>query len=159
MTDALAQSSNKLRAPLVKTLKELARQGDELAKQADSADRATLEQDKQKLDAITAQFKQTSGLAIPLSKQGILLGLYKRSLVDWQSRIRNQYQAELRSLLARLAVLGLSSGSPNSGGERYSATFTTHAAGISFCCCEELSCGSRLPSSSLSLSPMNWDPW
>ena len=91
----------------MKILKELARQGDDLAKQADSADRATLEQDKQKLDAITTQFKQTSGLAIPLSKQGILLGLYKRSLVDWQSRIRNQYQAELRSLLARLAVLGV----------------------------------------------------
>jgi len=107
LTDALAQSSNKLRAPLVKTLKELARQGDDLAKQADSADRATLEQDKQKLDAITAQFKQTSGLALPLSKQGILLGLYKRSLVDWQGRIRNQYQAELKSLLARLAVLGV----------------------------------------------------
>jgi small-conductance mechanosensitive channel len=105
LTDALAQSSNQLRAPLVKTLKELARQGDDLAKQADSADRATLEQDKQKLDAITAQFKLASALAMPLSKQGILLGLC--SLVDWQGRIRNQYQAELGSLLARLAVLGV----------------------------------------------------
>jgi small-conductance mechanosensitive channel len=106
LTDALAQSSKELRAPLVKTLKELVRQGDDLAKQADSADQATLEQDKKKLDAITAQFKQTSALALPLSKQGILLGLYKRSLTDWQSRIRNQYQAELRSLLVRLSVLG-----------------------------------------------------
>ncbi len=107
LTDALAQSSNELRAPLVKTLKALAQQGDDLAKQADSADQATLGQDKKKLDAITAQFKQTSALALPLSKQRILLGLYKRSLTDWQSRIRNQYQAELKSLLARLAVLGV----------------------------------------------------
>ena len=107
LTDALAQSSNELRAPLVKTLQELAQQGDDLAKQADSADQATLEQDKKKLDAITAQFKQTSALALPLSKQGILLGLYKRSVTDWQRRIRNQYRAELRSLLGRLAVLGV----------------------------------------------------
>jgi small-conductance mechanosensitive channel len=106
-TDALAQSSNELRAPLVKTLKELVQQGDDLAQQADSADQAALEQDKKKLDAITAQFKRTSALALPLSKQGILLGLYKRRLTDWQSRIHNQYQAELKSLLARLAVLGV----------------------------------------------------
>ena len=107
LTDALAQSSNELRAPLVKTLKELVQQGNDLAKEADSADQATLEQDKRKLDAITAQFKQASALALPLSKQGILLGIYKRSLTGWESRIRNQYQAELKSLLARLAVLGV----------------------------------------------------
>jgi small-conductance mechanosensitive channel len=105
-TDALARSSNELQAPLVKTLKELVQQGDALAKQADSADQATLEQDKKKLDALTAQFKQTSALTLPLSEQGILLGLYKRNLTDWQSRIRSQYQAQLRSLLAKLVVLG-----------------------------------------------------
>ena len=42
-----------------------------------------------------------------MSKQGVLLGIYKRSVTDWQGRIRNQYQAELRNLLVRLAVLGL----------------------------------------------------
>jgi small-conductance mechanosensitive channel len=30
---------------------------------------------------------------------------YKRSLIDWQGRIRNQYQGELKSLLGRLGVL------------------------------------------------------
>lgn len=106
-TEALAQSSNELRAPLLKTLEELAHKGDDLAKQADTADQATLEQEKKQLDAITARFKQTSALALPLSKQGILLGLYKRGLIDWQSRVRNQYQAELRSLVVRLVVLGV----------------------------------------------------
>jgi small-conductance mechanosensitive channel len=107
LTDALAQRANELRAPLVKTLKELVQQGDDLAKQSASADQATLEQDRKKLDATTAQFKQTSALALPLSKQGVLLGLYKRNLTDWQSRIRNQYQTDLKSLLARLAGLGV----------------------------------------------------
>jgi small-conductance mechanosensitive channel len=105
-TEALTQSSNELRTPLVKSLKEIAQQGDDLAKQADTADQATLEQEKKQLDAITGQFKQTSALALPLSKQGILLGLYKRGLTDWQTRIRSQYQAEWRSLLLRLVVLG-----------------------------------------------------
>jgi small-conductance mechanosensitive channel len=106
-TDALTQSSNQLRAPFVRTLKDLARQGDDLAKQADTADPATLEQEKKQLDAITAQFKQTSALALPLSKLGVLLTLYRRSLTDWQGRLGNQYQTELRSLVVRLVMLGL----------------------------------------------------
>jgi small-conductance mechanosensitive channel len=106
LTEALAQSSNELRAPLVKSLKGLVRQGDDLAKEADTADAATLAQEKTKLDAMTAQFKQTSALALPLTKQGIRLGLYQRNLTDWQARIRNQYETELRSLLVRLLVLG-----------------------------------------------------
>ena len=106
-TEALTQSSNELRAPLLENLKELVRQGDDLAKQADTADQATLEQEKKQLDAITGQFKQTSALALPLSKQAIVLTLYKRGLTDWQSRIQNQYHAELRSLVVRLVVLGV----------------------------------------------------
>jgi Mechanosensitive ion channel len=105
-TDALTQRNSELRAPLVNTLKELVQQGDSLAKQADTADPATLEQEKKQLDAITSQFKQASALALPLSKQGVLLGLYKRSLTDWHGRLQNQRQTELRSLLARLLVLG-----------------------------------------------------
>jgi small-conductance mechanosensitive channel len=106
-TEALTQSANELRAPFVKTLKDLAQQGDNLATQADTAGRATLEQEKKQLDAITLGFKQTSALVLPLSKQGVLLGLYKRSLMDWQGRLQNQRQRELRSLLARLMVLGV----------------------------------------------------
>lgn len=106
-TDTLAKTSNQLRAPLVDTLKQLSRQGDDLAKQADTADAATLVQEKKQLDALTAQFKQTSALVLPLSKQTVLLGLYDRNLTDWQSRIGSQYQAEMRDLLVRLVLLGV----------------------------------------------------
>jgi len=36
-----------------------------------------------------------------------LLGLYNRNLTDWQSRIRGQYQAEMRDLVVRLVLLGV----------------------------------------------------
>ena len=107
MTDALARRSNELRAPLVNTLKDLSQQGDDLAKQADTAGPATLAQEKKQLDALTAQFKQTSTLVLPLSKQGILLGVYKRNLADWQSGVRSQDKMEWRILLLRMAFLAV----------------------------------------------------
>lgn len=105
-TEALTKTSNQLRAPYVDTLKQLSSQGDVLAKQADTAGATTLEQEKKDLDALTAQFKQTSKLVLPLSKQAVLLGLYERNLTNWQGKLRSQYQEEMRGLLVRLALLG-----------------------------------------------------
>jgi small-conductance mechanosensitive channel len=107
MTDALARRSNELRAPLVNTLKDLSQQGDDLAKKADTAGAATLAQEKKQLDALTAQFKQTSALVLPLSKEGILLGVYKRNLADWQNAVTSQYKVEWRILLLRMAFLAV----------------------------------------------------
>jgi small-conductance mechanosensitive channel len=107
MTDALARNARDLRAPLVNSLKKLSRRGDDLAKQADSADPSALVQLKVQLDALTAQFKQTTGLVLPLSEQGILLDHYEQGLMDWQSAVRNEYRMEWRSLLLRLGLLSL----------------------------------------------------
>jgi small-conductance mechanosensitive channel len=106
-TDALAQSSNRLRAPLEARLREFSARGDEIAKQADTADPAALAQEKQQLDQLTAQFKQISALIIPLSKQQILFDIYKRGLTNWQETIRSEYTSVLKSLLLRLVLLGL----------------------------------------------------
>ena len=106
-TDDVTQAGKDLRAPLIGQLKQLSQQGDTLASQADTADASTLAQEKQELDALTAQFRQTSAAVLPLSKQGVLLGLYKTSLVNWRSNIKAQYQAELRSLLLRLVILAI----------------------------------------------------
>lgn len=105
-TEALTKTSNQLRAPYVDTLKQLSSQGDVLAKQADTADATALNQEKKDLDALTAQFKQSSKLVLPLSKQAVLLGLYQRNLIDWQNKLQSQYQEEMRGLLVRLALLG-----------------------------------------------------
>jgi small-conductance mechanosensitive channel len=106
-TDDLTQQSKDLRAPLIGQLKQFSQQGDVLASQADTADVKALAQEKQQLDALTAQFRQTSAAVLPLSKQGVLLGLYKTSLISWQSNIKAQYRAELRGLLLRLAILAI----------------------------------------------------
>jgi small-conductance mechanosensitive channel len=107
MTDSLSQKSRELRTPFVSTLRELSKRGDALAAQSDTADQIVLTQQKAVLDALTAQFKRTSALVLPLSKQGILLELYKKNLVNWRSSLEARYSTELRNLIVRLAVLVL----------------------------------------------------
>src|SRR5581483_12211537 len=104
-TDSLTQACKEIRTPLVNNLKSLIQNGDQLAKAADTADRATLSQQKQQLDTLTNQFKQISASLLPLSKQGILLGLYKRSLINWQDTIKAESRQELRTLLTKLGGL------------------------------------------------------
>ena len=105
LTDSLAQKNKALRSPLVDKLRGMSRRSDELAKQADSGDQTELAQAKKEFDGLTAQFKQTSAAVLPLSKQGILLGVYKRNLTSWQSMIGSRYKAEFRSLLVRILLL------------------------------------------------------
>jgi small-conductance mechanosensitive channel len=88
----------------------LTKQSDVIAQQADSADAQTLDQQKKELDSLTAQFKQLSAAVLPLSKQSILLDLYKRNLQNWQSSVKSRYRSDLRGLLARLLVLAFALG-------------------------------------------------
>ncbi len=105
LTDSVAQESKALRSPLVGRLREMSRRSDDLAKQADSADQTELAQAKKQFDELTAQFKQISAAVLPLSKQGILLGQFKRNLTNWQSMIASRYKAEFRNLLFRVVLL------------------------------------------------------
>jgi small-conductance mechanosensitive channel len=107
LTNALSNSANELKTPMVNMLTDLSKQGDELAKQADSADSKTLATEKSQLDALTGQFKQVTARVLPLSKQSILLGIYKKNISDWQGAITSQYRTELRGLLVRLAILAI----------------------------------------------------
>ena len=104
-TDSLSQDSKSLRTPLVNTLRDLSKRGDELAAQTDTTDQFVLVQEKAMLDALTAQFKRTSASVLPLSKQGILLAQYKKNLTNWQASLETRYAAELKSLLVRVAIL------------------------------------------------------
>lgn len=106
-TETLAGRAKEIRAPLVSRLRELAAQGDELGKEADSANQSQLGQEKQQLDGLAAQFKQISAAVIPLSKQAILLDLYQKSLTNWESVLRSRRMAEIKGLLVRLTFLAL----------------------------------------------------
>ena len=104
-TDHLMQAARQLRGPLVANLRNLIQSGDQLANQSPSGDPAVLAQQKKQLDALTAQFKQTSSGLLPLSKQGILLNRYKTTLTNWRDAVRYEYRDVLRSLLVRLGLL------------------------------------------------------
>lgn len=106
-TDALAKRAGEIRAPFISRIKELSAQGDELAKQAESASPSELEQQKQQLDSLAAEFRQITAVELPLSKQQILLQLYQRSLTNWRNTIQGRRTTELKGLLVRLALLAL----------------------------------------------------
>jgi small-conductance mechanosensitive channel len=106
-TEALQATFAQIRAPLITELKALSAQGDTLATQADSADSATLKQVGDQLDALSAEFKQTSALLIPLSKEGVLLNQYRRNLGNWHDAVKNQYRNALKTLGVRLGVLAV----------------------------------------------------
>ncbi len=106
-TTALEKMSTDIRGPALNSLRDMSNQGDQLANAADTAGAALLAQQKQQLDALTAQFKQISAVVVPLAKQMILLQLYQRSLVNWHAAVRSQFMAELKGLFLRIGFLML----------------------------------------------------
>ena len=105
-TDHLQQAAKQIRTPFSNKLKELVKGGNDIVQQPDATDPAVLAQQKQQLDTMTAQFKQTAALVMPLSKQSILFDLYKRSLSNWHDAVKSEYSTVLRNLLIHLGVLG-----------------------------------------------------
>jgi len=106
-TEELARSARDIRNPLVADLRELTRRGDELAHQADSANTATLGQERQQLGAVTQQFKRLTGSAIPLAQAGILLGLYQKNLANWHAGVVSEAWTKSQGFAARLIFLGV----------------------------------------------------
>jgi len=106
-TEALQATFAQIRAPLITELKDLSARGDAMATQADSADSAILKQVGDQLDALSAEFKQTSALLIPLSKEGVLLDQYRRNLGNWHDAAKNQYRNALKTLGIHLGVLAV----------------------------------------------------
>ncbi len=106
-TDHLMQAAKQLRGPLAVNLRNLIQSGDQLTDQQPSGDPAALAQQKSQLDALTAQFKETSSELLPLRKQVILLNLYKTTLTNWRDAVRRESRDVLTSFLIRLGLLVL----------------------------------------------------
>jgi len=106
-TQELARSAKDIRDPQVADLRALTARGDELAHLADTASTATLEQERQQLDAVTLQFTQLTGSAIPLAQAGILLGLYQKNLASWHASVVTEFETQSWGLAARLMLLGV----------------------------------------------------
>jgi uncharacterized membrane protein (DUF485 family) len=106
-TNGLKQDATTLRKPMLDRLRGLIRQGDVLFGAADSASPAQLAQQKQQLDALTAQFKQNAAAMLPLSKINILLDTYQRTLNNWREDVKDDIHDDLRQLLFRVGVLAV----------------------------------------------------
>jgi small-conductance mechanosensitive channel len=104
-TAALQATLAQIRAPLINQIKALSSRGDALAAQADSADSTTLNGVHDELGALAEQFKQTSALLIPLSREIILLSQYRRNLSNWHDVINTQYRDALKTLGIRLGMV------------------------------------------------------
>ena len=106
-TQKLAQASGDLRTPLSNRLRALWRAADQIASQPPAKDPATAAQQRQQLDQLDAEFKQLAAIAIPLSKQDILFGLYQKTLENWHGEVRGDLKGVLARLLARLVILAI----------------------------------------------------
>jgi len=106
-TNTLAENEKQLSAPLAKALKQLIQTSQQSALQANSGDSASLAQKKQELDALVLQFKQLSAALLPISKQGVLLDLYQKSLGNWRTTVKQESREVLESLVLRITILAV----------------------------------------------------
>lgn len=106
-TDALARRVKEIQAPLQNQLKELAVRTEEIMNQPDSNDPAVLARQKTALDVATTRYKLVAAAALPLSKEAILLEVYKTNLDEWREATQSQYVASIKGLVIRLMALGL----------------------------------------------------
>lgn len=110
-TVQLQSSLARIRTPLIEQMKTFSARGDALAARADTADSSTLNGVHAQLDALAEQFKESSSLLIPLSRENVLLNQYRHNLATWRDAVRTQYRAALKTLgirvLALLVVLAL----------------------------------------------------
>jgi small-conductance mechanosensitive channel len=104
-TNQLSQDVKNLQKPALDYMRGLVEQGDRLFAAADTATPAQLAQEKQQLDALTAQFKQASAELLPLGKIAVLLDIYQRTLSNWHDAVKHEAHEELRELLLRIGVL------------------------------------------------------
>ena len=105
--DALEQRLKQIQEPLRNQLKELAARTEAIMNQPDSQDPVILAQQKNALDAATGRYKLVSAAGLPLSKEAILLEVYKTNLDNWRNATKMQYAVDIKDLLIHLSILGV----------------------------------------------------
>jgi small-conductance mechanosensitive channel len=106
-TEKLSNAMEQLRNPIVRNLALTAQRGEELAKAADTATPAELEDQKRQLDVLTAHFKDISSVVVPLGQQNVLFSVYKATLSRWKTSIQKDYSDQLKALAVRAIGLAL----------------------------------------------------
>ena len=108
-------AANKLRSPLVATLRATIAQGQQLA--STSAPTTTAgngpaqpAQQKQQFEALAARFKQIAGASLPLSQEIILLDQCSANFLQWRQSILHESNGILRSIILRVLSIAVAMG-------------------------------------------------
>ena len=104
-TTKLQQLAREVRAPLVTMLRNIIREGRDLANQPASSDPAQMERARQSLDSLTERFKQVSDASLPLTQEMIVLDQCRANLSQWHGSIAAEDSRILRSVLTRVFAI------------------------------------------------------
>jgi len=103
-----------VRAPLVKLLVAVDQRGVELAQNPRDASLEEIQQRRQEYGDLLVLHKLAAAAALPLSKQSVVLSLYRDNLARWRESVDREALGELRALTIRIvalaAVFGLIAG-------------------------------------------------
>ena len=114
LTTGFLQRVNAMRAPLIAVLQKLDKRGVELANPGKTGDLNDFRQRRTSYQYLIETHKQITATLVPLSKQQVLLALYRDNLSRWRGSVDRRASQELRSLFVRLvgllAILGLIAG-------------------------------------------------
>ena len=105
-TAELQELFTQIRTPPLQKLQELTERGETLAAQAQQADPANLRGVRDQYDTLAWLFQQTSAIATPLSKAGVLLDQYRSNLANWREVIDRQHREAMKMLALRVGLFG-----------------------------------------------------
>ena len=113
-TARVRDAANKLRSPMVATLRATITQGQQLASTPATTTAgnaaAPPAQQKQQFEALAARFKQISGASLPLSQEIILLDQSSSTFQEWRQSILHESNGILRSIILRVLSIAVAMG-------------------------------------------------
>jgi small-conductance mechanosensitive channel len=105
LTAELLARVDRMRAPLIKTITGIDARGIALARESGTGSLAELSARKAEYQRLIDLHKLASAALLPLSKQSLVLGLYRDNLLRWQDTVERRASAQLRNLAMRLGGL------------------------------------------------------
>ncbi len=118
-TEHVKDVANKLRNPLLATLRSTIAQGQQLASQSASAppgaqapqpNHGQPDQERRQFDLLTARFKQIASAAVPLREEIILLDQSSSNYLEWRQSVSHESNRILRSILLRVLSIAFAIG-------------------------------------------------
>jgi hypothetical protein len=101
----VSEMAGHLRSPLRSKLRAMIAQGNELANPTPPQNPTSLEEDRAKITALTAQFKQIANTSFLLTQEIVLLGEIQVNLRQWEASVHRGYFRILESVLIRISIL------------------------------------------------------